>query len=176
MKAGVTARDITHIAVASVLLLVVQIALRLLPNIELVSLLIILYTLHFRYKTLCIIYIFAVIEGVVYGFHLWWITYLYVWTILFLITLLFKDMRSPLFWAIIAAIYGISFGTLTSLPYFVVGGFSGGIAYIVRGVLFDLAHCVGNFVLVIALFNPLQCVFTRMLGEMDSLQPSALRH
>ncbi|MDQ9757401.1 hypothetical protein RFZ45_00270, partial [Acinetobacter baumannii] len=66
-------------------LFVAQIALAVLPNIEIVSLLVIVYTLVFERKTIPIIYAFALLEGLVYGFGIWWIMYLYVWTILYAI-------------------------------------------------------------------------------------------
>ncbi len=43
---------------------------------ECVTLLFILYTLYFRKRTLYIIYAFALLEGMVYGFGLWWFMYL----------------------------------------------------------------------------------------------------
>lgn len=170
MKPRVAIRDIVLIAIASALLVVMQVALSFLANIELVSLLIILYTLHFKRKTLYIIYIFAILQGVIHGFHIWWITYLYVWTILYLITMLFQEMRSPLFWAVIAAIFGILFGTMTALPYLFLHGFSAEglratLNYILMGIRFDLYHCVGNFISVLVLFEPLDHIFERVLGK-----------
>ena len=86
--------DVILIALLADLLLVFQIAFAFLPNIELVSLLIILYTLHLKRKTLFIIYLFALMEGLIYGFGLWWIMYLYVWTILYFIVRIFSKQTS----------------------------------------------------------------------------------
>ena len=72
-----------------------QVALRLLPNIEVVSLLIVLFALHFRHRTLFMIYIFVLLEGLVYGFGIWWVSYLYVWTILYLAAILLKNLAPP---------------------------------------------------------------------------------
>lgn len=58
MKA--TVKDIAVCAFLAAILFVVQVMLGFLPNIELVSLLVILYTLEFRKKTLWVIYVFAV--------------------------------------------------------------------------------------------------------------------
>ena len=97
MHSKLKIKDITLIAVSSVLLLAAQVAMRYLPNIELVSLLILLFTKHFKRKTLYIIYIFVLIEGLIYGFGLWWICYTYVWTILYFICLFVRDIKKSSF-------------------------------------------------------------------------------
>lgn len=139
----------------SALLIAVQVGLAFLPNIELVSLLIILFTIYYGWKTLYIIYIFAIVEGLIYGFGIWWINYLYVWTILMLITMLFRSMRSPLFWAILSGAYGLCFGLLCSIPYLFIGGVPMAIAGIISGIPFDAIHCISNYIIALVLFKPL---------------------
>mgnify|MGYP001090424746 CR=1 FL=1 len=94
-----TVKELVALALLTALLFVAQVALAFLPNIELVSLLIIVYTLAFRHKVLYVIYAFAVLEGLLYGFTMWWITYLYVWTVLAALAWAFAGLaparRSP---------------------------------------------------------------------------------
>ncbi|MCL2538910.1 MAG: hypothetical protein FWE66_01090 [Oscillospiraceae bacterium] len=149
------------LGVAAALMIAVQVAMSPIANIELVTLFVILYTLHFRYDALYIIYVFVVAEGVIWGFHIWWLIYLYIWTILFFIAILFINNRSPIFWAAVGAVYGLLFGTLCSIPYFFIGGIAGGIAYIIAGIRFDLVHCVGNFVLILTLFKPIDFALSK---------------
>ena len=85
-------REIVIYGILSAVLLTAQVSLGFLPNIEIVTLLILVYTLVFRKKVFFIIYIFVFLEGLIYGFGLWWINYLYVWSIQALITLLFRKM------------------------------------------------------------------------------------
>ena len=68
-------------------------ALAFLPNVELVSLLTILFTLVFRRKAIGGLAVFLLLEGVLYGFGLWWLMYLYVWPILAGLTWLFRWMK-----------------------------------------------------------------------------------
>jgi energy-coupling factor transport system substrate-specific component len=159
--------DVAMVGVMAAILLVAQVALSFLPNIELVSLLIIVYTLHFRRHTLYAIYIFTVAEGLIYGFHVWWVTYLYVWTVLYLIVCLCSRHKnaSALFWAVISGLYGLGFGTLTSIPYFTTGGFGGGVAYIIAGIPFDLLHCGGNFATALLLFKPANRAMTYLASQ-----------
>ena len=156
-KITITPLDIALVSIGSAMLFGLQVALRLLPNIEVVSLLIVLFALHFRHRTLFMIYIFVLLEGLVYGFGIWWVSYLYVWTILYLAAILLKKFSSPLLWAVFLGIYGLLFGSLTSIPTFLTLGAAAGLSYIVSGLYFDLLHCGGNFLLALLLYHP-RCV------------------
>ena len=155
-------KDIALIAVLSAILVVLQIALNFLPNIHLVSLLIIVYSLVLGRKTLYIIYIFALLQGVIYGFGIWWIMYLYVWTILFLIVRIFKKNESTIIWAVISAFHGLAFGALCSIPYFIIGGIGAGIAWWIAGIPFDIVHGISNFIIALLLFRPTYMIMTRL--------------
>ncbi|MBP1755256.1 MAG: hypothetical protein H6Q59_1654 [Firmicutes bacterium] len=155
-------RDIAIIGIMSAILVAVQVALGFLPNIELVSLLIIIFTLVFGRKALFIIYVFVAVEGFLYGIGLWWINYLYVWTILFIIVTVFRKQRSPYFWAIISGFYGLVFGALCSIPNLFLSGIGSAVSYWLAGIPFDILHGVGNFVVVLLLFHPLYYIMNRI--------------
>ncbi len=157
-----TVKELVLTALLSAVLLVSQVALAVLPNIEVVSLLVILYTLFFKKKTLYTIYIFAILEGLVYGFGTWWFMYLYVWTILWGITTLLKEEKNPLIWAFISGFFGLFFGTLCSVPYFIIGGVNMGLSWIAGGLMADVLHGVGNFVVALVLFKPLYAAFQKV--------------
>ena len=56
-------RELVGNAFLAAILVIVQVAFSFLPNIEFVSLLIILYTLVFEKRTVVIIYLFALLES-----------------------------------------------------------------------------------------------------------------
>lgn len=155
-------KDIALIGMMSAILITIQIALSFLPNVELVSLLIILFTLIYRSKALYIIYIFVLVEGLIYGFGLWWINYLYVWLVLYIITMLIgkKQSRGTFVWATVSSCFGFSFGALCSIPYFFIGGIRSGFAYWVSGIPFDITHGIFNFIIMVVLFRPLYQLLT----------------
>lgn len=155
-------KDIVIVGIMSAILITVQVSLSFLPNIELVSLLIILSTIVYGWKTLYIIYIFVMTQGFIYGFGIWWINYMYVWTILMLITMLFKNNRSPFFWAILSGAFGLSFGALCSIPYFFIGGLPMVVSGLISGIPFDVVHCVANYIIALVLFKPLYHLFDWM--------------
>ena len=138
-----------------------QLALAGLPNIELVTLFVILLTTVYGVKTLIPIYIFVVLEGLYWGFNDWWIGYLYVWTILFGIVMLLKKYSHVALWAVVAGAFGLSFGTLFAPIRLVIGGPGYALGWIVSGLPYDIVHCIGNAASTALLFIPLQKVMIR---------------
>lgn len=132
-----------------------QVAMASLPNIEPVSLFVILLAVVFGRKSLISVYIFVLLEGIFYGFGLWFVNYLYVWLILWLTAYFLRGIKQAYFWAVISALFGLAFGTLCSVPYFFIGGGSAAVAYIISGFVFDIPHCIGNAILAFLLFTPL---------------------
>lgn len=161
-KTRLAAREILLLGLFSAILLVVQVALAFIPNIELVSFFIIIYTLVLGTKVFYPIYVFAAVEGLIYGFGIWWISYLYIWSILALIVLLFRKNEQPFFWAIVSGIYGLMFGALTAIPTLFAGGLGMAVTYWVNGIVFDLLHCGGNVIAAALLFKPLYHLMKRL--------------
>lgn len=168
-KAFLSAKDITTTAMMVAMIEACKIVLAAIPNVELTSFLIILFTLHFRKRILYVIPTFILIEGAMYGFGLWWIMYLYGWPLLALVTWLFRNMKSPVSWAILSGIFGLCFGALCSIPYFVIGtisegikgGLATGFAWWIAGIPFDLTHGIANFVIMLVLYHPVNNVLTK---------------
>lgn len=140
-----------------------QVVMASLPNIEIVSLLILLTTCCFGVAAMWSVAIFVGCEIITYGIGIWSVNYLYVWAVLCLILLPLRKVDSAVFYALIAGLFGLLFGTLCSLPYFLTGGFSFGISYIISGLWFDLVHGVGNFILTLLLYRPLKKALQKAL-------------
>ena len=115
-------RDIVIIGMMVAMIEAAKLSLAAIPNVELVSFLIILFTLFFGPKILYAIGAFVLIEGILYGFGIWWIMYLYAWPLLALVTWLFRKQTSVWVFALISGVFGLLFGALCSIPYFVIGG------------------------------------------------------
>lgn len=139
-----------------------KLALAVIPNVEIVSLLTILFTLVMGKKIIYVLGAFVLIEGVLYGFGIWWVMYLYCWPFLALVTWLLRRQESVWVFATASGVFGLLFGALCSLPYFVAGGWSAGFAWWIAGIPYDLIHGVSNFVLCAVLLNPLRNVLQRM--------------
>lgn len=158
---GNKARSLAWMGVLTALLFTGQVVMSFLPNLEIVSLLIILYTIFFGKKVFWMIYGFVFLEGFLYGFGMWWFQYLYIWSILAIVVLLLRNNTSALFWSIISGFFGLSFGALCTLPYLIAGGPAAAFSYWVSGLGFDLIHCIGNVVLCLVLFKPLYALLQK---------------
>ena len=157
--------DIVVMGVLTAVVFAAQVAMGFLPNIELVTLLFILYTLVLGKKVFLIIYVFVFLEGIFYGFGLWWVNYLYIWTVQSIVTLILRKQTSVFFWSILSGFYGISFGALCAIPYFFMGGPSSAFAYWVSGIAYDIPHCIGNVIVCLLLFKPLYKVLDQVLNK-----------
>lgn len=160
-------RRVVLCAMLAAIMTALQAAMAALPNIEPVSLLVLVYALVFGRDVFYIIYTFVLLEGLLYGFHLWWVTYLYIWTLWALAVLLISRgrERGPLLWAVASGAFGLSFGALCALPY-LAGGLWAAFAYWTSGIPFDLLHCAGNFCLTLALERPLYTLLTKLRNSM----------
>lgn len=148
-------RELAVFGLLAALLCVAKFALSGLPNIEPVSLLLILYTLAYGRKALYILYTWVLFEGLVYGFGQWFVSYLYVWLALWGLVMLFRNRSGAVFWAVVSGFYGLLFGPLCALSWGALYGPAAGFSYWVSGIPFDISHAVGNFVLALLLFKPL---------------------
>lgn len=148
-----------------VLMYVSQVIMAPLPNIELVSFLTILVARRFGFKSFVAVYVFAFLEIMTYGIAIWNVMYLYVWAILALVVILFRKIDNVILYTIISGIFGIAFGTLCSIPYFITGGVSMGVAWIISGFSFDIPHCIGNVILTAILYIPITKAFNYILNK-----------
>ena len=144
-------------------------ALASLPNININAVIIILTVVFFGWRALYSVAVYIALEGLVFGgngYMLWWFGYLYTWPLFVAVCMAFRRNDSALIWAVIAAVFGLVFGPLMYLEYFAInGGWEMFAAMWVNGIPFDLAHCGGNFVLTLVLFQPLYKVMAHFLGD-----------
>lgn len=162
-----TTYDIAMIGMAIALIEVCKTAMMGLPNIELTSFWIIMFTIFFGSRIFFVIPVFILIEGCMFGFGIWWVMYLYAWPLLALLAWIFRKQEHVLFWAVLSGVFGLFFGALCAIPYVVNGSFSGGIrsglyagfTWWVAGIPYDLLHCMSNFVLMLVLYRPVKSVF-----------------
>ncbi len=139
--------------------------LNAIPNVEIVTFLIVLFTLHFGKKTLVAVYAFLAVECFLFPMHLWIIMYAYIWPLLVLIVLLLKKWGSHLLWCIVAALYGLLFGGLCSIVYIFTSGIETAFLWWIAGIPFDVVHGVANFAIMFLLFPPLNRVFAKYCGR-----------
>ena len=161
-KPFLTVRETVLFALLGTLMFVSKVIMEGLPNIHPLALLILACTAVYRSKALIPVYVFVLLQGIVYGFGLMWVPYLYIWTILWALGMLVPrrwSVRARVVgYIVVAVLHGLSFGTLYA-PFWALAfhtGAEGIVAYIVSGFPWDLTQAAGNAVfatLVVPLSN-----------------------
>lgn len=151
-----TIREIALFGVLGALTFGAKYVMSFLPNIEPVSLMVMLFAVVFGKKSIYPIYLYVLLEILFYGLGLWNINYLYIWAVLAIAAYFLRKAEGVLPWAILSGCFGLLFGALCAPVDIVIGGFGYAITKWISGIPFDLAHCAGNFVIALLLFAPLK--------------------
>lgn len=182
-------KDIVLIAMLTATLTGGKFALAFLPNIEIVTLLIITYAYVFNLKTsLTATLIFVVLEGFLYGFNTWLIVYIVYWPLLSFATYLLTKLIKPNFQAneikntsnqkfviklisftALAVLFTTLFGVLSSFIDALIGSgkTNNTLQYLfpiiyLRGIGFYLTQIISNAIIISICFIPLSNLLTNL--------------
>jgi len=133
-----------------------------LPNIEPVSLMVMLFGAVFGLKGLYPTYLYVLMEILFFGIGTWNVNYLYIWALPVLAAHILRNMEEPLGWALVSGSFGLFFGALCAPVDAVIGGGSYAVAKWISGIPFDIAHCAGNFVITLVMFNPMRKLMKKL--------------
>ena len=147
-----------------------KIIMEVLPNIHLLGMLTMTYTLVFRKKALIPIYVYVMVNGLYAGFAAWWVSYLYIWTVLWAITMLLPK-RMPqkvkyIVYPAVCCLHGLVFGILYAPAQALLFGlnFKQMIAWIIAGFPMDILHGIGNLFAGL-LIVPLSQLLTKLMKQ-----------
>ena len=152
-KPFLTVREVVLFGLFPAIMVGTQLAMQALPNIHLTGVLIVIMTRLFRAKALIPLFVYVLLMGIYLGFTVWWIPYLYVWVVLWAMTMLLPKNLSKkqgrILFPVVCGLHGFLFGTLWALsqPFLTDLPWSGLGIYILSGISFDLAHGISNTVL-----------------------------
>ena len=149
-KSRLTVREMTVFSMLGALMFCSKLLLEWAPNIHLLALFIIAFTLVYRTKALVPIYVFVLLTGVYGGFNVWWVPYLYVWAILWAMTMLIPK-RIPkkvaaFVYPAVCALHGFAFGIFYAPGQALLYGlsFEQMLIWIAQGMVADVTHGIGN--------------------------------
>ena len=163
-------RRITQMCVFSMLgalMFCSKIVMEALPNIHLLGMFVMTFTIVYRTKALIPIYIYVFLNGLYAGFNLWWVPYIYIWTILWGFTMLLpKKMPKWLcciVYPAVCGLHGFLYGILYAPAEALLFGlnFEQTIAWIFSGIPFDLTHGISNIFMGMLVF-PLSQLLHRL--------------
>lgn len=151
-KPFLTVREMAVFAMLGTVMFCSKIILEVLPNIHLLGMLTMVYTLAFRKKALVPLYVYILLNGIFAGFAPWWVPYLYIWTVLWGVTMLLpQNMPRPVaavVYPVVCCLHGLGFGVLYAPAQALMFGLNWEqtLAWIAAGTPWDLVHCAGNLV------------------------------
>lgn len=146
-------KEIAIFGMLGALMYISKIVMDPFPNMHLLGVFTVAFTVVYRKKALFPIYIFVFITGIFSGFATWWIPYLYIWTVLWgAVMLLPKNMPkkiAPIIYIIVCSLHGVLYGVIYAPSQALLFGldFNGMIAWIISGFYFDLIHGLSNLCL-----------------------------
>ena len=117
MKNGkLTIREMAVFAMLGALMYASKMIMEVAPNVHLLGVFTIAFTVVYRKKALYPIYTYVLLNGIFCGFATWWIPYLYLWAVLWGATMLLPkripEKLRPLVYMLLCAAQGFLFGTL----------------------------------------------------------------
>ena len=149
-KSVITLFELVLSVMFGALMYVSKLLMEFLPNIHLLGMFIMVFTLVFRYKALVSIYVYVFLVGVYMGFSPWWLYNLYTWAVLWAVTMVLPR-RMPrrvklVVYPLVCALHGFAYGTLCAPTQALLFNLTleGTVAWIVSGIPFDAIHGVGN--------------------------------
>ena len=144
-----------------------KIVMEALPNIHPVAMLLMAYTVVNRSRALIPLYVYVFLLGLFYGFNLWWYPYLYIWTILWGVTMLLPRQMKPavaaVVYPLVCALFGFAYGTLYAPAQALLFGydFSTTVKWILAGLPYDMLHGLGNLGMGLLIY-PLSLLLRRL--------------
>ena len=123
-----------------------------LPNIHLLGVFIIAFTVVYRLKALYPIYTYVILDGIFSGFNILWVPYLYIWTLLWGgVMLLPKKLprkAKPFVYIGLCGLHGFLYGVLyaPAQAIFFKLSFQATLTWIAAGLPFDIVHGISNLV------------------------------
>lgn len=146
----ISVKEIAVFGMLGALMYASKVIMEVIPNVHFLGTIIMAMTVVYRKKALYPIYIFVFLTGLLNGFGTWWIPYLYIWAVLWGVTMLLpKNMsrkKSVIVYCIVCSLHGFLYGTLYA-PFQAIMyslNLKGTIAWIVAGLPYDAIHGVGN--------------------------------
>lgn len=164
---GILLREMVVFAMLGSLMFLSKLVMEGLPNVHPLGMLTMVYTLVYRRKALYPLYVSVLINGIYAGFATWWLPYLYLWTILWGVTMLLPrrmpPLVAPVVYSLVCGLHGLAFGALyapaQALLYHM--SFEQMLAWIAVGFPWDVVHAVGNLAMSV-LIIPLVKVLTKL--------------
>ena len=147
-----TAREIAVFGMLGAVMYASKVLMDVFPNIHLLGAFTMAFTVQYGRKALYPVYIYVLILGLFSGFAAWWVPHLYLWLVLWGVTMLLPrslpKKAQMLLYMTVCALHGFLYGVLYAPFHAWVFGLDlgGTLTWIAFGFPADMIHAAGNFV------------------------------
>lgn len=155
-------KDIAILSLMAALMFAGDVLMEPFPNIHFVGVLIVVTTVVYRKWALASVYVYVLMQGLLSGFSLWWVAYLYIWDFLWLFVMLIPqklpEKTKYILYTAVCALHGYLFGVLyapSQILLFFDGNFKMMIPWLIKGIPSDITHGTGNLILGTLLIYPM---------------------
>ena len=157
-------RELIVLGLLAAMMIGTKVAMAALPNIHLGAVILAFAVMLFGWKALYTAAIYILLEGMIYGFGIWWVSYLYCWPILIAMLMAVRKQDNALLYAVVAGVFGLLFGAFCEIPYLFLIGWKASVAMWIAGIPYDLLHAGGNFFLCLLLLPTLKKLRPKLLA------------
>lgn len=157
------AGKVVRLSLISSLIMISHIALSFIPNVEVVTLFIVVFTVYLGKQMYLAVATYIMLNGIIYGFGYWWVGYWIVWPLLVTVVLsLRKVLKDEVWgWALVVGLFGVVFGAVFAITYIPIDPYFA-LTYWIAGIPWDVMHGLMNIVVMLVVGRP---VF-RIIGKL----------
>lgn len=167
----ITIKDMVIIALLSALLFVLELALQVLPNIQLTVLLIVLFSKKLGLiRTSIIVLIHTLLDSFVNGFSIIYFPVMLIGWLIIPITLttIFKKVEEPIYLALLGVLYSFLYSWIFAITSVIVANVNF-FDYLLADILFELLLASSSFLSILWLYKPLSLFYDKVFNkEMSS--------
>ena len=164
MNKKLTVKELIILSMLAVIIFTLKLALSILPNIEVVTFLLILFSSIIGKKTYYIVTIYVLLEVFYFGFGFWTLGYLFLWPFLVICSIFLKRIlqTSNIARAILAGVFGFCFDMFYAFIIMLFAGVWAGITYFLSGIVFSVVHMLGNYFIMLCLGEKIYAIVNRL--------------
>lgn len=158
----ITVREMCIFAMLGAVMYVSKILMEFAPNVHLLGMFIVSFTAVYRQKALYPIYVFVLLTGIMNGFAVWWIPYLYIWAVLWGMAML-VPRKGPawiriILYPVVCGLHGFMYGTIYAPAQALLFHYTWNtmLAWIIAGWPWDMVHGISNLICGSILIYPLR--------------------
>ena len=160
-------KDITLIALLTVILFLQEQILSFIPNVQLTVFFFVLYSKKLDFvKTILIVIIYVILDNIIGGFNLLFLPFMLLgWLIIpMLINTVFKKVESNIYLALLGILFSLIYSWINIIPGCIMFNMDF-ITYLKGDLIWEITLASSSFLTILLLYNPCSKLFDRYITK-----------